>query len=153
MPALRRYALGLTHDADLADDLVQDCLERAIRKRRLWRPSGALRAWLFRMLLNIHRNDLRRNKRIPAQLPIDDLELAGRDGMAGRVELRETVRAMAALPQAQREALLLIAVEELSYTEAAKVLGIPAGTLMSRLMPGRGIPLYPFSSRATLGAK
>ena len=60
VPALRRYARALTHDVDSADDLVQDCLERAIRKRGLWRPTGPLRAWLFRILLNVHRNDLRR---------------------------------------------------------------------------------------------
>ena len=59
VPALRRYARALTHDADLADDLVQDCLERAIRKRHLWRPTGSLRGWLFRILVNIYRNELR----------------------------------------------------------------------------------------------
>ena len=65
VPALRRFARGLTHDADLADDLVQDTLERAIRKRDLWRPTGSLRAWLFRILVNVYRNDLRARRRIP----------------------------------------------------------------------------------------
>jgi hypothetical protein len=63
VPALRRYARALTRDTDRADDLVQDCLERAIRKRSLWRPTGPLQAWLFRMLLNIHRNNARTLRR------------------------------------------------------------------------------------------
>ena len=73
VPALRRYARALTHDRDRADDLVQDCLERAIRKRGLWRPSGSVRSWLFRILLNIHRNDLRQLRRAPLPLSLDAL--------------------------------------------------------------------------------
>ena len=65
VPALRRYARALTHNSDIADDLVQDCLERAIRKSGLWRPTGSLQAWLFKMLLNIHRNNLRQRRRAP----------------------------------------------------------------------------------------
>ena len=135
VPALRRYARALTHDADLADDLVQDCLERAIRKRALWRPSGPLRAWRFRILLNIYRNDLRRRRRSPDPLPFEGLasEPQMQAAQPGRLALAETARAMQTLPAEQREALLLVAVEGMSYGEAAAVLGIPAGTLMSRL--------------------
>jgi RNA polymerase sigma-70 factor, ECF subfamily len=139
VPALRRYARALTHDSDLADDLVQDSLERAIRKRDLWRPTGSLRAWLFRILLNVYRNDLRGRRRIPAALPLD--AGLGEPGVAaahhGRLALAETARAMRALPSEQREALLLVAVEGMSYAEAAAVLGIPSGTLMSRLARAR----------------
>ena len=71
VPALRRYARALTRDADRADDLVQDTLERAIRKRALWRPTGPLQAWLFRMLLNIYRNDLRGQRRRGTHLALD----------------------------------------------------------------------------------
>lgn len=135
VPALRRYARALTHNPDLADDLVQDCLERAIRKSGLWRPSGPVRSWLFRILLNIYRNDLRRRRRTPEALPFDGLasEPQVLAVQPGRLALAETARAMQALVPEQREALLLIALEGMTYAEAAAVLGIPVGTLMSRL--------------------
>ena len=139
VPALRRYARALTHDADLADDLVQDSLERAIRKRALWQPTGSLRAWLFRILLNVYRNDLRTRRRVPTALPFD--ERLAPPGMSaaqhGRLALAETARAMQSLSAEQREALLLVAVEGMSYAEAAAILDIPPGTLMSRLARGR----------------
>lgn len=140
VPALRRYARALTHDADRADDLVQDCLERAIRKHRLWRPSGSVRSWMFRILLNVYRNDLRRSRRAFPAIPLDAMpggDPAGPDVQPGRLALAETARAMQALPSEQREALLLVAVEEMSYGEAASVLSIPVGTLMSRLARAR----------------
>ncbi|HVL21566.1 MAG TPA: sigma-70 family RNA polymerase sigma factor [Amaricoccus sp.] len=139
VPALRRYARALTHDADLADDLVQDCLERAIRKRELWRPTGSLRGWLFRILLNVYRNDLRTRRRVQAVVVPDTglVEPAATAPEHGRLALAETARAMQALAPEQREALLLVAVEGMSYAEAAAVLRIPPGTLMSRLARGR----------------
>lgn len=135
VPALRRYARALTHNVDLADDLVQDCLERAIRKHALWRPTGPLRAWLFRMLLNIYRNDLRHRRRAPdtASLSSIAVEPQIQSASPSRLAFAETARAMQLLPAEQREALLLIAVEGMSYAEAAKVLEVPIGTLMSRL--------------------
>lgn len=135
VPALRRFARALTHDRDRADDLVQDCLERAVRKRMLWRPVAPVRQWLFAMLVNIHRNDLRHRRRVPAPLAIDavNADMAGPDNQGDRLALAETARAMNDLPGEQREALLLVALEGLAYAEAAKVLGIPVGTLMSRL--------------------
>ena len=140
VPALRRYARALTHDPDRADDLVQDCLERAIRKRGLWRPSGAVRSWVFRILLNVYRNDLRKARRSPAPVSLEGLpgrDPAGLDVQPGRLALAETARAMQALSMEQREVLLLVAVEEMSYAEAASVLSIPIGTLMSRLARAR----------------
>jgi RNA polymerase sigma-70 factor (ECF subfamily) len=135
VPSLRRYARALTHDADLADDLVQDCLERAIRKQSLWRPTGPVKAWLFRILLNIYRNDLRRNRRAPVAVSIDMMtsEPHTQPQQPGRMALAETARAMQLLPAEQREALLLVTLEGLSYSEAAQVLSIPIGTLMSRI--------------------
>ena len=135
VPALRRYARALTRDADRADDLVQDCIERAIRKRRLWSPTGPLRAWLFKILLNIYRNDARHRRRRGDQIPIDALsvEPAVAAPQPGRIALAEMARAVEALPAEQREALLLVVLEGASYQEAAGILGIPAGTLMSRL--------------------
>lgn len=135
VPALRRYANALTHNSDTADDLVQDCLERAIRKQALWRPDGPLRPWLYRVLINVWRNNLRSRSRRPAQVPIDDVadQLFVPAAQPGRVALTEMARAIEKLSAEHREALLLIVVEGLSYTEAAQVLEIPLGTLMSRL--------------------
>jgi RNA polymerase sigma-70 factor (ECF subfamily) len=140
VPALRRYARALTHDSDRADDLVQDCLERAIRKRRLWRPTGSVRSWVFRILVNVHRNDLRRLRRAPNPISLEILPgsgPAGPDVQPDRLALAETARAMQVLPAEQREVLLLVGVEEMSYAEAAAVLSIPVGTLMSRLARAR----------------
>ncbi|MFK4259622.1 RNA polymerase sigma factor [Agrobacterium tumefaciens] len=135
VPALRRYANALTHNRDTADDLVQDCLERAIRKQALWRPDGPLRPWLYRVLINVWRNNLRSHSRSPAQLPIDDVadQLFVPAAQPGRVALTEMARAIEKLSAEHREALLLVVVEGLSYAEAAQVLEIPLGTLMSRL--------------------
>lgn len=135
VPALRRYARALTRDADRADDLVQDCLERAIRKRALWRPTGPLRAWLFRLLLNLYRNDLRGQRRRGEHVALDllPLEPSTPAPQPGHIALAELGRAVERLPLEQREALLLVVLEGASYAEAADILGIPAGTLMSRL--------------------
>jgi RNA polymerase sigma-70 factor (ECF subfamily) len=135
VPALRRYARALTRDADRADDLVQDCLERAIRKRRLWSPTGPLRAWLFKILLNLYRNEVRQLRRRGTQVPIDGLavEPATPAPQPARIALGEMARAIETLPLEQREALLLVVLEGMSYQEAAGILGIPVGTMMSRL--------------------
>ncbi|HHN66524.1 MAG TPA: sigma-70 family RNA polymerase sigma factor [Thermopetrobacter sp.] len=135
IPALRRFARGLTRDAERADDLVQDCLERAIRHRRLWRPGGALKSWLLRIMLNIWRNDLRAARSRPRLVAVDDP--ATPPAQTAALELAELMRAVAALPPEQRAALLLVAVEGLSYAEAANLLNIPRGTLMSRLYRAR----------------
>jgi RNA polymerase sigma-70 factor (ECF subfamily) len=139
VPALRRYARALTRNADRADDLVQDCLERAIRKRNLFTPTGPVQAWLFRMLINIWRNDLRFERRRGDQIPIDSLiaEPSVAPAQPGRIALSEMSRAIDRLPDDQREALLLVVLEGLSYHDAAAALGIPDGTLMSRLSRAR----------------
>lgn len=139
VPALRRYARALTRNADRADDLVQDCLERAIRKQRLWVPTGPLQAWLFKILLNVYRNDSRNQRRRGDHVPIDTMlvEPSIPAPQPGRIALGEMSRAIDALPSEQREALLLVVLEGLSYEQAAGILGIPAGTLMSRLSRAR----------------
>jgi RNA polymerase sigma-70 factor (ECF subfamily) len=135
VPALRRYARALTRDAERADDLVQDCLERAIRKRGLFAPTGPLKGWLYRMLVNVYRNDGRRDRRRGPHVPLDDLLLE--PGIPapqpGRIALNEMSRAIDRLPVDQREALLLVVLDSLTYSEASEALGIPIGTLMSRL--------------------
>ena len=134
VPALRRYARALTRNADLADDLVQDCLERAISRRGLFRPTGPVRAWLFTILLNLHRNALRASHRRGEIVDIDTVpEPAVPASQPGHVALAEMARAIDTLPLEQKEALLLVALEGLAYQEAADILTIPIGTLMSRL--------------------
>lgn len=140
IPALRRYARALARDVDRADDLVQDCLERAIKKKNLWQPTGPLRAWLFRLLLNIYRNDHKRRKHT-AMAPLETLqsEPAMPAPQPHRLALAEVSRAIDKLPNEQREALLLVVLEGMSYAEAAKIIGIPQGTLMSRLSRARAM--------------
>jgi len=135
IPALRRYARALTRNADHADDLVQDCIERAIRKQMLWKPTGPLKAWLFRILLNLYRNELRLHRRRGEHVPVETLlvEPSVAPAQPGRIALNEMSKAIDTLNGEQREALLLVVLEGLSYAEAAEALEIPLGTLMSRL--------------------
>ena len=134
VPALRRYARALTRNADLADDLVQDCLERAISRRGLFRPTGPVRAWLFTILLNLHRNALRTSHRRGETVDIDTVpELSTPAPQPGHIALAELARAIETLPPEQKEALLLVTLEGIPYAEAAGIIGIPLGTLMSRL--------------------
>lgn len=139
VPALRRYARALTRDADLADDLVQDCLERALNKRGLWRPTGTLQSWLFRILINLYRNDLRARRRRGTHVPLDSVpvEPALAAPQPGRLALSEMARAIDRLADEHREALLLVVLEGLSYEDAARALDVPVGTLMSRLSRAR----------------
>lgn len=139
IPHLRRYAHALVHDPVLADDLVQDCLERALRKWRLWRPSGRIRSWLFRMLYRIYLNQAKKRRRDSAMLPLaDGHEPAAAVAHQGlTVEVGEIGSAIDRLPDDQRAAILLVALEGVNYDEAAWILGIPVGTLRSRLSRGR----------------
>ncbi len=139
IPALRRYAHALVRDGDLAEDLVQDCLERAVRGRRGWRRDGPVEAWLFRILQNLFRDELRRRPRRAHLVAVEELPAgpAASGGQEARLALRDVHAAMGRLPEDQRAALLLVAVEGLAYDEAAAVLGIPRGTLMSRLARAR----------------
>jgi len=136
IPRLRRYARALTGNPAEADDLVQDTLERALGKWALWRP-GNLRAWLLTLMHNVFINQLRTR---PALVSVDegDLpEIPARPRQHDELEIRDLDRALARLPPEQREVLLLIGLEELSYEAAARVLGIPTGTVMSRLSRAR----------------
>ncbi len=133
IPALRRYARSLVLEGELADDLVQDCLERAIRKRRLWR-RGPVQPWLFRILVNLFRNHYR-NTRRRNETPFEEALHAPAQPpqQHDRLALNDTLNAIAALPDEQREALMLVALEGFSYAEAGAILDIPVGTLMSRI--------------------
>jgi RNA polymerase sigma-70 factor, ECF subfamily len=140
IPRLRRYARALAGDGQRADDLVQDTLERAIDKWALWRQGSDLRAWLFTIMHNVFVNQIRRANRDP--IPTDPATLAEMDlpGSAAAdtlTQLGGIERALARLPEEQREVLLLVALEGMSYEEVARTLDVPAGTVMSRLSRGR----------------
>jgi len=135
IPRLRRYARALLGTAADADDLVQDTVARGWDKLASWRQDSDMRAWLFGIMHNLHVDRLRRQP--PAAEALDDsLPAAPRDP-AARLVLRDLDTALRLLPPEQREVLLLVALEELSYQEVAAVLQIPPGTVMSRLSRGR----------------
>jgi len=144
LPRLRRYARVLTGDAHRAEDLVQDTLMRAWDKRRLWRAGSDLRAWLFTIMHNVYVNQfsLRQRERAHASLDADDGPVAGweipmRATQSDRIEVDEVFAQIGRLPAEQREVLILAAVEELHYKEIAQRLGVPVGTVMSRLSRAR----------------
>ena len=138
IPSLRRYARGLASDRDRADDLVQDTLERAWSARQRWQRRGEVRAWMFGIMHNLFIDRLRRSRARPEDSAGDDLpESPVRAMQADRLELRDLERALQRLPPEQREVLLLVAVEEMSYAEVAAVVGVPIGTVMSRLSRSR----------------
>lgn len=139
IPDLRRYAHALTRDRDAGDDLVQDCLERAVAQLHHQKGDGAVRAWLFRILINRHRDLTRRNRRAGHLVPVDDLGLepARAASQDHHMALRETEAAIARLPEDQRCALLLVALQGATVDEAAQALDIPKGTLLSRLARAR----------------
>ena len=136
IPRLRRYARALVGDRSVADDLVQDTLERAWSRLHLWRRGTDLRAWMFTVMHNVHVNRVRA---VREHLPLDEegSEAEGVPADPGALELRDLERSLAALPDEQREVLLLVVLEDLSYSEVATTLGIPLGTVMSRLSRAR----------------
>lgn len=140
IPSLRRYARALTGDAWAADDLVQDTLERACSKWRLWTVGTNLRAWLFTLMHHLHASQARQSSRRAAMLPLVDVEdveaelvaPAAADGLA--LDLQ---RCLLQLPEEQRAVLLLVSLEDMSYAQVARVTGTPIGTVMSRLSRAR----------------
>ena len=139
IPRLRRYARALTHDTVLADDLVQDCLTRALGKLDLWQRGTDLRAWLFTILHNQYVNHVRRSVRERAEVGLNGNEplLSHPPQQGQQLELRDLGRAMAKLPEEQRSAILLVGLEGMRYEEVAAVFDVPVGTIRSRLSRGR----------------
>jgi len=138
IPNLRRYARGLLADPTLADDLVQDTLERAWSRFSLWQKRGDIRAWMFGIMHNHFIDGVRARGRRPEDSVGDDLpEMPQRADQSDGIAVRDLDRVMHRLPAEQREVMLLIAVEEMGYAEAAATLGVPIGTVMSRLARGR----------------
>lgn len=140
IPALRRYARALLRDAEESDDLVQDCLERALSRWHLRRTDGPVRSWMFTMLHNLAMNRLRSIKRRGISVPLDE---AGTDHIRHEADqdhalLRGDVLSMLDhVPEDQRQVLLLVTLEDLPYADVASILGIPMGTVMSRLSRAR----------------
>ncbi|MCB5176043.1 RNA polymerase sigma factor [Microvirga lenta] len=141
LPRLRRFALVLCRSPSLADDLVQGACERALANADTWEPGTRFDAWVFRILRNHWIDQLRRSK---AEGMTEDVteqkQIIGDSGegpVLSRLLLAEVQRAIDAMPQEQREVLVLVCVEELAYREAAEVLGVPIGTVMSRLARAR----------------
>ncbi|HJV53270.1 MAG TPA: RNA polymerase sigma factor [Noviherbaspirillum sp.] len=134
IPRLRRYARALTHDVSWADDLVQDTLERALQRRWLFRLNSNLTAWLFTMLYRLYLNEAKRRSAVTV---MDDDE-APEPAVAGDPALQlDMRRALDCLSPEHRAVIVLIGLEQMSYQEAAAVLDVPVGTVMSRLTRAR----------------
>lgn len=139
IPRLRRYARALTRDVGAADDLVQDCLVRALDKLHLWQEGTDLRAWLFTILHNQYVNRVRRAVREGIAVGLSESEplLTRAPHQGKRLELRDLERAIAKLPEEQRTVVLLVGLEGMRYEDVAAVLDVPVGTVRSRLSRGR----------------
>ncbi|MFB9950596.1 RNA polymerase sigma factor [Rhizobium puerariae] len=141
LPNLRRFAISLCHSRELADDLVQSACERAILAADSFLPGSRFDAWMFRIIRNLWIDHLRRQKTAGPQEDIDDARdvaiPSGEAGSHARMELLEVTAALKKLPEEQREVLVLVCVEDLSYRDTAEILSIPIGTVMSRLARAR----------------
>ncbi|CAG4889075.1 RNA polymerase sigma factor [Paraburkholderia saeva] len=141
VPRLRRYARALINNRELADDLVQDTLERALRNAGQFRPDSDLRAWLFTIMHNVFINQVRKAGSRAVHVSVDDgvpeSEFAVAANPSQSLEVRDLDFALQRLPDDQREVVLLVGLEEMSYADVALALGVPIGTVMSRLSRGR----------------
>jgi RNA polymerase sigma-70 factor (ECF subfamily) len=141
VPRLRRYARVLLRNQSAADDLVQDCLERALSRLHLFRPGTNLRAWLFTIMHNLHVNTaIRARREMPASngdAASDCFDSAVPPAQSEGLAVRDMERALDRLTSEQRTVVLLVGVEGLTYAETASILEVPVGTVMSRLARGR----------------
>lgn len=136
-PRLRRFAIALTGSVDHGDDLLQDALERALRKRRLLAASGSIRSWLFKLLYRIYLNQAKRGRLERHSLASLDRNQTAPPNQEHHVEVLNISVALRALPADQRDAVILVGLEGFSYDEAADICGVPLGTFKSRLFRGR----------------
>jgi RNA polymerase sigma factor (sigma-70 family) len=140
IPALRRYASALLRDRQEVDDLVHDCLVRALDRLHTLRNDAEMRSWLFAIMHNLYVSRFRRKQTQGQSLSIEALEEqapAVHPRQEEHLEAQDVIRAVERLPEDHRAVLLLVTVEDLSYAEVAQVLGIPIGTVMSRLARAR----------------
>ena len=142
LPRLRRFAVSLSRDRADADDLCQAALERGLRAREQWHPGTRLDSWMYRIMRNLWIDEGRSRQRAVRTFAPEEagehIGYAGDQHVEAHVMLSDVDRAMQSLPDDQREAIALVLVEGLSYKEAAEILGVPMGTLTSRLVRGRG---------------
>jgi RNA polymerase sigma-70 factor (ECF subfamily) len=139
LPRLRRFAVGLARDPANADDLCQMTIERALRSREQWLPGSRLDSWMYRIMRNLWIDEARAKSR-RAKTFVDEeqgLAVGASGAQEAMLELNDIDRALARLPDEQREAVLLVMVEGYSYKEAAEIVDCPVGTLNSRLVRGR----------------
>lgn len=136
---LQRYARALLGDPSEADDLVQECLQRALSQSRPWRTVRDVRAYLFTILHNVHADHMRQRRKTDGGTPLENAVryLATPATQYKRMELKDLGRAMAKLREEQRQVILLVGLEGMTYQEVADILGVPVGTVMSRLSRGR----------------
>ena len=139
LPRLRRFAAGLSRDRVDADDLCQATIERALLSRDRWEPGTRLDSWMYRIMRNLWIDEARARARRGQTFVDEDagLGIGGDGGQEAALELSDIERALATLPDEQREAVVLVMVEGYAYKEAAEIVGCPVGTLNSRLVRGR----------------
>ncbi len=137
IPSLRRYAYTLFYKQNEADDLVQDCLERAIRKQALWQEGTSLQAWLFTMQRNLYINQLKKLGRQPLMIEETEQLTHNLEPHKSDVLIRDMDFCMRQLPEDQRQVLLLVSVQGFSYKEVGQVIDTPIGIVMSRLSRAR----------------
>lgn len=137
LPRLRRYARALVNNRDDADDLVQDTLERAVARSGLWGGVADMRAWLFSIMHNLHVDGVRRPRLPTVTMDEDTPEVPVAATQGERLAVLDLQAALDLLPIEQKEVLLLVGLEDMAYADAAQALGIPIGTVMSRLSRGR----------------
>jgi RNA polymerase sigma-70 factor (ECF subfamily) len=141
LPCLRRFAHALSRNPADADDLTQATIERALRSRSQWEPGTRLDSWLYRIMRNLWIDTVRaRGRREDLHAPVEEAERIGDDPRAAieaSIDLGKAMAAMARLPDEQREIVALILIEGFGYRECSEILGLPIGTVSSRLVRGR----------------
>jgi RNA polymerase sigma factor (sigma-70 family) len=141
LPRLRRFAHGLSRDAADADDLTQATIERALRSKSQWQPGTRLDSWAYRIMRNLWIDTARaRTRKNAREVPEEEGVSVGedpREAIDAVVDLKRVMAAMERLPDEQREVVALILVEGFSYREVSEMLGLPMGTVSSRLVRGR----------------
>ena len=141
LPRLRRFAHALSHNTADADDLTQATVERALRSRSQWQPGTRLDSWLYRIMRNLWIDMVRsRSRREDLHAPVEEAERIGddpRSAIEATIDLGRAMSAMQRLPEEQREIVALILIEGFGYRECSEILGLPLGTVSSRLARGR----------------
>ena len=137
VPRLRRYARALVGNRDDADDLVQDTLERAWTRSSLWPGVADMRAWLFSIMHNVHVDRVRRPRVVTVDFDDETPEIPVAATQGDRLAVLDLQAALEQLSAEQREIILLVALEDMPYADVARTLGVPTGTVMSRLSRGR----------------